>query len=97
MVLRSVAGAAVEGIADNHFLRFFDDATEEIVVDGIRDEQTAGGDAVLALVEEDGAHRLSHRLIHVAVGEDDQRTLSSQLQRHLLDIALGAAEQCSIM
>ncbi len=61
-------------------------------MDGVGDEDSSGGDAVLSLIEEDGAQTLSDGFVHVRVSEDNQRTLPSQFQRTFLYIAHGTAE-----
>jgi len=58
VVLRPVVGAGVERIAYLHFLYLLDDAIDEPVVDRFLDEESTGGDAVLAFVEKDRAHPL---------------------------------------
>ena len=52
VVLRPVLRPPVQRVADHHRLRRGDHALEELVVDGLLDEDPPGGDAVLALVEE---------------------------------------------
>ena len=42
----------------HHFADLLGDAAQVLVVDGLLDEETSGGDAVLALVEEHAAHTL---------------------------------------
>ena len=49
MVLRSVSRGPVEGVADLHLADLLDHAVDEHVVNRVFDEQSSGGDAVLAL------------------------------------------------
>ena len=87
--LRTVLRPPVQGVSDHHRLGVCHDALQELVVNGLLDEYPAGGDAVLALVEEHAAHRSLHGLVEVAVAKDDERGLAPELKRHLLEVRLG--------
>ena len=49
MILRSMGGGSVKWVADLHLLHFLHHAVDEHIVDGILDEQSTSGDAILTL------------------------------------------------
>jgi len=74
-----VGRGPVQWVSDLHLLRLLDNPFEELVVDHLFHEYSAGGDTVFSLVEEDAAERVLDGLLHVAVSEDDQGGFAPQL------------------
>lgn len=71
MVLWPVSCRPVQRVPDFHFFRFGDHSADELVVNGLFDEETARGDTVLPLIEEDTGHGLSYGSVQVCVVEDN--------------------------
>ena len=88
--LWAVLRSPVQRVSDHHRLRRRDHAVQKLVVDGLLHEYPPGGDAVLALVEEHSAHNALDGLVQVAVAEHDEGGLAAELERHLLQVRLGA-------
>ena len=67
MILRSMIGRSIEWITDLHLLDLANDSLEKLIMDALFNEDSAGSDAVLSLVEEDTGHGLNRREIHVQI------------------------------
>lgn len=87
--LRSLEGVLGEGVANLVLQRALLEALQELVVDGLVDQDPRAGAAALPVVEVDAKVDPRDGVVDVGVREDDVGRLTTQLQRDLLEVALG--------
>src|SRR5262249_44159875 len=73
--------ARVEGIAAGHLLRARRYLLDELVLDGLVDEQPRSGGAHFPLAVEDARRRAAHRGLEIRVRKNNVRRLAAELQR----------------
>src|SRR6266566_9496754 len=76
----------VRGVAHLDGLRPLDHSSDELIVERIRQEQSGARLAGLPLVEAEREERSVDRRVQVGVGQDDVRSLATELERDLLDV-----------
>ena len=86
VILRSMCCRTIKRISNFHFLGFFHGFSQEFLINGLLDENSARSDAVLAFIEENSSHRRFDSSIQVKISKNDQRTFTAQLQGSFLQI-----------
>ena len=86
VILRSMCCGTIKRISNFHFLGFFHGFSQEFLINGLLDENSARSDAVLAFIEENSSHRRFDSSIQVKISKNDQRTFTAQLQGSFLQI-----------
>ena len=76
----------VKRISNFHFLGLFHGFSQEFLINGLLDKNSARSDAVLAFIEENSSHRRFDSSIQVKISKNDQRTFTAQLQGSFLQI-----------
>ena len=89
---RSELGGGIEARSDLDLAGCVRDAFGELLEDGVLDVQTGTGDAALTVVEQPPVERTLDRCIEIRVGEHDVGALATELERHLLQVALGGVD-----
>ena len=86
---RADVGGVVHRVTDDELLGTADELDEELVGDGVVDEQPGAGNTALPLVEGDGEESGVDGVVEVGVGEDHGRGLAAELKCQALEVALG--------
>ena len=87
--LRALEGIGGEGVTEFVLGGTLLEASDELVVDVLLDQQARAGAAALAVVEEDTKVGPRDGVVNVGVIEDDVGRLATQLEGDLLEVALG--------
>lgn len=87
--LRTLEGVGGEGVTELVLGGTLPEASDELVVDALLDQQPRAGTAALAVVEEDTKVGPRDGVVNVSILEDDVGGLATQLEGDLLEVALG--------
>lgn len=91
--LRTLVGALLERVADLVLLSTSLECFQELVVDGLVDEDAGSSTAALAVVEVDTKVNPGDSVLEVGVWENNIGRLSSKLESDLLQVTLGRSLQ----
>src|SRR5690606_24120607 len=83
----SEIGVGIDAGADLELLGMPGDALDQLLEDVLVGVEPRAGGADLAAVEEDAVGGGGNGALEVGVGEDDDRRLAAELQRHPLEVA----------
>lgn len=88
--LRTLEGVGGEGVTELVLGGTLPEASDELVVDALLDQQPRAGAAALTVVEEDTKVGPRDGVVNVGILEDNVGGLATQLKGNLLEVALGS-------
>lgn len=91
--LGTLEGVTLEGVAELVLLGTLLEASDELVVDALLDQQARTGAAALAVVEEDTEVSPGDSVVDIGVLEDNVGGLATELKSNLLQVRLGSGLQ----